>query len=179
MFLIPPRRPQQRELAHDHTGSTLETGGCPSKNAPAGRTVSNLLATAIPIYQVLRAPPAGFEPATHGLGNESDWYRPASLSAVLPGQLRFSSRRVTSSTAESRGLDGQMDGQLLNPGQPIPRPVVGSRHRCSRRRTSDRRPPRLVRDVVRSCPALCWTSFSRTGLRSSWAERSLRRAAYF
>jgi len=79
------------------------------------------------------APPAGFEPATHGLGIGLHGCRLVSSRPVWPSQLQFSSRWVTSRSAESFRLDGQLDGQR-RPERRAPRRPVPSRRLHSRSR---------------------------------------------
>jgi hypothetical protein len=89
-----------------------------------------------PFTRTFVVPPAGFEPATHGLGIGLQGCQLASSSPVWPAQLQFSSRSVTSRSAESfawmdnwMDSDGRRDGR---PGRPVASRRVHSRSRARR-----------------------------------------------
>jgi hypothetical protein len=107
------RRPRSSTRAASARGCWMDNWG---SWGPAG-------GSALPTTSTFVVPPAGFEPATHGLGNRSGGWRRVPSCRVWPAQLHCSSRLATSSTTESPALDGQSDGQLAAPTTRCASPV--------------------------------------------------------
>jgi hypothetical protein len=107
------RRPRSPPLARIATALPLARAPPPSQTASPPRRVNDA-PWDFTWRGVLAAPPAGFEPATHGLGTSPGVCRQAHL---VQRRWSWACPRTRSSVLHTqfRRRDGQLDGQLSEP----------------------------------------------------------------